>query len=96
MKQERLSETISAIGKAFKTGGNQPFALTGSNSVWYIAQGYIDVFTSGLENNQPQGSRNYFFTAGEGELLFGIEHGQQGNDRGLLAVPSPNTEIISL
>lgn len=96
MKQNRLSETISAIGNSFKTGGNQPFALTGSNSVWYIAQGYIDVFTSQLENNQPKGTRNYFFTAGAGELLFGIDLGQQGNDRGLLAIPSPNTEIISL
>jgi NHLM bacteriocin system ABC transporter ATP-binding protein len=96
MTQDILSETFSAIGKAFKTGGNQPFALTGSNSVWYIAQGYIDVFTSQLENNQPQGKRNYFFTAGKGELLFGIEHGQQGNDRGLLAIPSPNTGIISI
>ncbi len=96
MTQDILSETIYTFGRAFRTGGNQPFHLMRPTSVWYIAQGHVDVFTSRLEDDQPLGSRNFFFTAGQGELLFGIRHGQPGNDRGLLAVPSPNAEIISL
>jgi len=96
MTHDMLSETIHAFGHAFRTGGNKPFYLTRPASVWYVAHGHVDVFTSRLEDDQPIGTRNYFFTAGQGEFLFGIRHGQQGNDRGLIAVPSPNAEIISL
>jgi NHLM bacteriocin system ABC transporter ATP-binding protein len=96
MTQDMLSETLRTFGRAYKTGGNKPLFLTSSGSVWYIAHGHVDVFTSRLEDNQPLGTRNYFFTAGKGELLFGISHGRQSNDRGLIALPSPNAEIISL
>ncbi len=95
MTQDILLETLHAFGRAFRTGGNQPFPLTRPNSVWYIAHGHVDVFTSRLEDDQPLGTRSYFFTAGQGELLFGIKHGQH-NDRGLIAIPSPNAEIISI
>ena len=96
MTQDILLETLHALGRAYRTGGNQPFALTRPESVWYIAHGHVDIFTSRLEDDQPLGARNYFFTAGQGELLFGIRQGQQGNDRGLIAIPSPNAEIISI
>jgi len=96
MTQDILSQTIHTFGRSYKTGGNKPFYLTMPNTAWYIVDGHVDVFTSRLENDQPLGARNYFFTAGKGELLFGIKHGQEGNDRGLIAVPSPNAEIISI
>lgn len=90
-----LLETIHTFGRTYKTGGNKLFSLTSPESVWYIVHGHVDIFTCSLENDRPVGSRNYFFTAGQGELLLGIQHGQSGNDRGLIAVPSPNAEIIS-
>ncbi len=95
MTQDLLLETLYAFGRAFRTGGNQPFPLNRPESVWYIAHGHVDVFTSRLEDDQPLGVRSYFFTAGQGELLFGIKHGQH-DDRGLIAIPSPNAEIISI
>jgi len=96
MTQDMFSETIHAFGRPYRTGGNQLFPLTRPENVWYIVHGHVDVFTSSLENDQPVGSRNYFFTAGQGELLLGIRHSQLSNDRGLIAVPSPNAEIISI
>jgi len=96
MTQDIFSDTIRSIGRAYKTGGNQLFALTSPDKVWYIVHGHVDVFTSSLENDQPVGSRDYFFTADQGELLLGIKNNQLGNDRGLIAVPSPNSEIISI
>ena len=96
MTQDIFSETIHSIGRLYKTGGNQLFPLTSPDKVWYIVHGHVDVFTSSLENDQPVGSRDFFFTAGQGELLLGIKNNQLGNDRGLIAVPSPNSEIISI
>jgi len=96
MTQDMLSETIHTFGRAFTTGGNKPFHLTLPQSVWYIVHGHVDVFTTRLQDDQPLGIRNYFFTSGQGELLVGIKQGQQGNDRALIAVPSANAKIISL
>ncbi|MEI7981927.1 MAG: NHLP bacteriocin export ABC transporter permease/ATPase subunit, partial [Bacteroidota bacterium] len=59
-----------------------------------ILQGHVDVFSTKLEENHPTGSRFYFFSAEHGELLFGMQNGNAGSNRGLIAVPSPDAEII--
>ena len=94
MKQANFSEVIYSIGEPCKAGGNQSFTLTRPECVWYIARGYVDLFSVRFEENQPEGSRFYFFTAGEGELLFGIANANPDFKRGLIAVPSADAEII--
>ena len=96
MSQELFTQTIQDLGRIMKTGGNKSFLLNEPESVWYIANGYADVFSVRLDNDHPAGARNYFFSAGQGELLFGIRNGQPGDKRSLIAVPSPDAEIISL
>ena len=96
MPQELFSETIRNRGLSVKTGGNQSFLLNQPEYAWYIAQGYTDVFSVRLDHEQPSGSRNYFFSAGQGELLFGISSKLSGDERGLIAVPSPDAEIFMI
>jgi len=96
MPQELFSETIRNRGRSVKTGGNQSFLLNQPEYAWYIAQGYADVFSVRLDHEQPRGSRNYFFSAGQGELLFGISSKLSGDERGLIAVPSPDAEIFMI
>ena len=94
MTQAIFSEAICSMGHPCKTGGNQSFTLTRPESVWYIAHGYVDLFSVGLKEDQPEGSRFYFFTAREGELLFGISPVHPDFKRGLIAVPSPDAQIM--
>jgi NHLM bacteriocin system ABC transporter ATP-binding protein len=96
MTQDIFLEAVNSLGQVTTTGGNQSFPLTDPESVWYIAKGYVDVFSVSIENDQPSGSRLYFFTSGEGEFLFGIRNAESGFDRGLIAVPSPDAEIIRI
>lgn len=96
MNQDLFSETIHTIGRPYTTGGNHLFPLTGCKNVWYIVQGHVDVFTSRVEEKQAVGARTYFFTANEGELLLGMDHREEVNDRVLIAIPSPNTKIIKI
>ncbi len=94
MTQANFSEVLYSMGQPCKVGGNQSFALTRPESVWYIARGYVDVFSVRLEEDQPEGSRFHFFTAGVGELLFGISSANPDFKRGLIAVSSPDAEIM--
>ncbi len=94
MSQENFLAAMLTLGELRKTGGNQSFSLTDPNRAWYIAHGYVDVFTVALEDDLPKGSRAFFFTAGPGELLFGVNTSQNGDKRGLIAVPSADAEIV--
>ena len=96
MAQELFSETIRNRGRSLKTGGNQSFLLNQPEYAWYIAQGHADIFSVTLDHEKPRGSRNYFFSAGQGELLFGISSELSGDERGLIAVPYPDAEIFMI
>ncbi|MEI6456425.1 MAG: NHLP bacteriocin export ABC transporter permease/ATPase subunit [bacterium] len=87
-----LPEILRSMGKTEKAGGNKPFLLTGTGNAWFILHGNVDVFSVGMVQGKPSGGRSYYFSAGTGELLFGT--GDVAQDRNLIAVPSPDTEII--
>lgn len=96
MSNELFNQTIHSLGSIMKAGGNQSFLLNQPESVWYLVHGYADVFLVGLENEEPVGSRQYFFTSNQGELLFGNRSALLGEKRGMIAVPSPDAEIIRI
>lgn len=96
MSQQPFKDTITSLGRIILTAGNKPVLLNQPNSVWYIVKGHVDVFSVNLENEQPVGSRLYFFSCGQGELLFGIRSADVGYERNLMAVSSPDTQIIQI
>ncbi len=63
-------ERLSSV--KIKTEGNSPLLLTGPK-VWLIQEGKVDVFITKLINDDTTGSRNYLFSAAEGEVLWGQE-----------------------
>ncbi len=93
---QQLATALRNLGRPEIKGGNQSFPLTGSGHAWLIVNGHADVFSSRLEEEKPTGSRFYLFTAGQGELLFGMNPGSGITDRGVIAVPSPGAEIVML
>ena len=94
MNHNPFAEAMLTVGTPGKTGANQSFFMAQPQSVWYITQGYVDLFSVRLDHDQPSGSRFFLFTARRGELLFGMRSDQFGNEQALLAVPSPDAEII--
>lgn len=96
MSQELFSDVMLASGELRKSGANQSFPLANPDQVCYVVKGYVDIFSVNLDNDQPKGSRFYFSTAGQGELLFGFKSNLSGEKRGLIAVPSTDAEIVTL
>lgn len=68
--------------------------LNRPDTVWFILRGYADLFTSWLGDGETAGARTYFFTAGRGELLFGLPECDENPGRSFVAVPSLDAEIL--
>ncbi len=91
-----LCERLRAAGSCAVIGGNQPFTLNHDDTVWFIADGHVDVFSVSIVDDTPVGSRSHFFSGDAGEALFGMALENHGDARGLVAVAAPGTEIITI
>lgn len=96
MVDQQFLARMHSLGTPEIIGGNRFFQLDDPKKVWFIANGHVDVFSVRTENGVATGARSYFFSAENGEALFGINRKEYEMDRTLIAVPSPNTEIIMI
>ncbi len=91
-----IAKIFESEGERLKCGNNKPVLIDDPGKVWLVYSGIIDLFSVGLNNNDPVGTRLYFFTVNAGEMMFGINSEERGNMRAFLAVGNAETEIISL
>jgi len=118
MDKKTLAETIRELGITMKSGADRFFLLNDADYAWFVATGYADVFSARLQDGKPAGTRSFFFDAGLGEILFGINYHKNddgrpvenasggvsasfsaragGDERCLVAVPGPDTELIRI
>ncbi len=92
----RLQQLFEENGIVESVGGNSPFLLEGSENVWYICTGKVEIFSVEVKNGNPVGQRHHFFTAFPGQMLFGCDFQQPGTGLGLLAVGSHGTRLVRL
>lgn len=83
-----------AEGRPRELGINEAFLLDEPGYAWFVHSGQVDVFFVETHTGQPSGFRNFMFRAGEGDLLFGIDH--QGANLGILASNLPQAQVIKL
>ena len=53
--------------------GNMPLLLTGPKNSYFVSKGSIDLFFTETKDGKALGKRKYFFTAGEGDLILGLD-----------------------
>ncbi|MDX9871711.1 MAG: NHLP bacteriocin export ABC transporter permease/ATPase subunit [Clostridia bacterium] len=80
-------------GKEIKAEGNNPVLLAGSDRVWFVREGQVDLFLTRLDGLKPCGARRYLFCAGAGEILCGIQPLEGRDAYGLLAVGRTGTVL---
>jgi NHLM bacteriocin system ABC transporter ATP-binding protein len=83
-------------GTEMVVGGNLPVLLSDPDSVWFVKSGRLEIFSVIVEDGQPAGSRHHFYTAIEGDALFGIDLERYGEGQGLLAVGIVGTRLLRL
>ncbi|MGF1513699.1 MAG: NHLP bacteriocin export ABC transporter permease/ATPase subunit [Elainellaceae cyanobacterium] len=73
--------------------GHDPLLLTDADYVWIVRSGSASVFAVEVLQNVPQGPRQYLFSVGVGETLFGHAIDPHEPQLALLAVPSEPTVV---
>lgn len=76
--------------------GKSPFLLDGTQNVWYLEAGRIEIFTVAVRDGKAQGARTHFATINPGQLMFGMDLGRYGMGSGFLAVGKLGTRMHRL
>ena len=91
-----LASRLESLGSEEIVSGNTPFLLEGSDNVWLIRSGKVEVFSLSVKEGNPTGSREHFLTAETGDALFGMDLVAYGNGLGFLAVGVVGTRLLKL
>lgn len=87
---------FEAEGIPLVVGGNSPILLNEPDAVYLLRSGRLEVFSVGVEDGQARGTRHHFFTAIEGDALFGMDCHRHGEGQALLAVGVVGTRLLKL
>ncbi len=90
-----LHSIFEAEGQACQARTGQPLWLYGTDRLWLLASGKVDVFLTRIENGQPSGALHPLFRAQASALLFGMPPAP-GGDWGMVAVGLPDTRLLRL
>ncbi|MDD3311409.1 NHLP bacteriocin export ABC transporter permease/ATPase subunit [Pseudodesulfovibrio sp.] len=91
MPENRLNAYFSEHGESVRPDGGTPFSLAGTDAVWLVVSGRVDVFL--VQEGGGRGERTPCYSAWAGHAVFGHK------DRpgvSLLAVGTPGTEVRRL
>ncbi len=93
---KRLHGIFKEEGQIAAVSGNTPFLLSGRDRVWMVLSGSLEVFAAKCRGNQISGRKEHYFSASEGQCLFGMEWEKHGLGQGFQAVGLPGTLVSSL
>jgi NHLM bacteriocin system ABC transporter ATP-binding protein len=91
-----LYAVFEAEGVQSTVGGNNPFFLDGVESVWMVLSGSLEIFTARYEDGRIAGRKQHFFSAREGQCVFGMDLQKYGWGHAFQAVGFPGTRISCL
>ena len=89
-----LITLLERHGSIREVAGNSPFLLDGSECIWIVRVGKVELFSVAVESGQPVGARHHFTTVEPGDALFdpGLNADSQGI--GLLVVGVVGTRLL--
>ncbi len=76
--------------------GNDPLLLTGSDHVWVVESGEVDLFVVRMENGNPAGNLTPLIRLEAGEMFLGLEQDDVSQTIGILVRGGPDTVIHAL
>ena len=93
--RELLSGTgrIEDEGELLEVNAHKPFLLDDPQTVWYVADGGVMIFTVAIDKGQPVGTRTHFLGVLPGQLMFGFDLQRYGVGSGFLAVAKQGTKV---
>jgi ATP-binding cassette subfamily C protein len=95
-KDMNLFDIFKKEGLLHEAGGNRPFFLDRSDSLWLLESGKASVFSVWVENGDVVSARSHLFTAEPGSFLFGMDSGLHEKGIKLLAAGMTGARLYEL
>ena len=84
---------IEEEGEPIEVSAHRPFLLDDVDSVYYVVEGGLLIFTVALEKGAPVGQRTHFLGIGAGQCCFGFDLKGYALGSGFLVVPKQGTKV---
>ena len=84
---------IEDEGELVEVSAHRPFLLDDPDSVFYVAEGGLLIFTVALEKGAPVGQRTHFLGIGAGQCCFGFDLKGYALGSGFLVVPKQGSKV---
>jgi NHLM bacteriocin system ABC transporter ATP-binding protein len=91
-----LTDALSQAGELQILRLNQSFVIEGSESVWLVKTGRIDIFAVQLENGEATGPRSHFLSLQSRSLVFGMDFPKQEQGYCFLLTGQEGSELVQL
>jgi NHLM bacteriocin system ABC transporter ATP-binding protein len=84
---------IEEEGEPIDVSAHRPFLLDDPDSVYYVIEGGLLIFTVALEKGAPVGQRTHFLGIGPGQCCFGFDLKGYALGSGFLVVPKQGSKV---
>ena len=91
-----ISNALIQAGEVQVLRLNQSFIIEGSENVWFIATGRIEIFTLQLEAGEATGPRSHFLSLEAGSLIFGMDFAKREHGYCFLLTGHEGSELVQL
>ena len=91
-----ISNALVAAGQLHLLRLNETFVIEGSENVWFIESGKVELFTVQLQGNDATGPRTHFLSLEAGSLIFGMDFEKQEHGYCFLLTGQEGTHLIEL
>jgi len=91
--QAEKARRIEDEGEAIEVSAHRPFLLDDVESVYYVVEGGLLIFTVALDKGAPVGQRTHFLGIGPGQCCFGFDLKGYALGSGFLVVPKQGSKI---
>jgi NHLM bacteriocin system ABC transporter ATP-binding protein len=91
-----ISNALIQAGELQVLRLNQSFVIEGSENVWFIATGRIEIFTVQLEAGEATGPRTHFLSLEPGSLIFGMDFTRREHGYCFLLTGHEGSELVQM
>jgi ATP-binding cassette subfamily C protein len=91
-----ISNALVQAGELHVLRLNESFVIEGSDNVWYVESGKVELFTVQLEDGAAAGPRSHFLSVESASLIFGMDFAKQEQGYCFLLTGQEGTQLIRL
>src|ERR1700730_8602632 len=91
-----ISNALAQAGVLHVLRLNESFVIEGSDDVWYVESGRVELFNVQLEDGEAAGPRSHFLSVESGSLIFGMDFAKQEQGYCFLLTGQEGTQLIRL